>query len=75
MADRVRYRLAGASSPSESANPWRSARVTCRKRLAGRRQKLLDVGTVGPLSMFRPAVQPDFKQLGVGVSPRCRGDL
>ena len=32
-------------------------------------QKVLDIGTVGTLGMPGPAMEPDFKELGVGVSP------
>ena len=37
--------------------------------LAHPRQKVLDVGPVGPLGMPGPAMQPDFQQLGVGIGP------
>jgi hypothetical protein len=37
--------------------------------LAHPRQKVLDVGPVGSLSMPGAAMQPDFKQLGIRIGP------
>jgi hypothetical protein len=42
-----------------------------RKRLVDPRQKVLDVGPVGPLSVPGPAMQPNFEELAVGVGPGC----
>ena len=40
-----------------------------RQRLAHPCQKVLDVGTIGPLSMPGPAMEPDLEQLFIGISP------